>query len=422
MRQLALEIAPPALPTLDNFVAGRNTELVERLRLLAAGETPERFVYLWGPPGCGRSHLLSGVAAAVRGAGLTAAHLRCGSGAAVPGAAQGADCLVLDDVDQLDPEAQIAAFHLYNALKERRGALVASGSAPPAQLGLREDLATRLAWGLVYQVIPLTDEEKGRALDDRALARGFRLPPEVRDFLLTRARRDIASLLALVNALGPPLARDETAGDGTDGAGAGGGHRIVTRGRRAGMMARGLSGRLALFDLDNTLLAGDSDFEWAQFLIEQGVLDREVYEARNQAFYDQYKAGVLDIREFLDFQLKPLSRHPRAVLDAWHREFMSCKIRPIIRPAARALVTRHAGDLRVLISATNTFVTGPIAAEFGISELIATEPEERDGEFTGESAARPAFARARSSVSKHGLSRTDGRSPRSPNRGSTATP
>ena len=98
-----------------------------------------------------------------------------------------------------------------------------------------------------------------------------------------------------------------------------------------------MSGRLVLFDLDNTLLAGDSDFEWAQFLIEQGVLDREVYEARNQTFYDQYKAGTLDIHEFLDFQLKPLSRHPRAQLDAWHREFMERKIRPMIRRAgARA--------------------------------------------------------------------------------------
>lgn len=152
-----------------------------------------------------------------------------------------------------------------------------------------------------------------------------------------------------------------------------------------------MSGRLALFDLDNTLLAGDSDFEWAQFLIEQGVLDREVYEARNQAFYEQYKAGMLDIREFLDFQLKPLSRHPRTVLDAWHREFMSRKILPIMRPAARALVARHAGDLRVLISATNTFVTGPIAAAFGIPELIATEPEERGGEFTGAVSGTPCF-------------------------------
>ena len=152
-----------------------------------------------------------------------------------------------------------------------------------------------------------------------------------------------------------------------------------------------MSERLVLFDLDNTLLAGDSDFEWAQFLIEQGVLDREAYEARNQEFYDQYKAGVLDIHKFLDFQLKPLSRHPRAVLDAWHREFMSRKILPMIRSAARALVARHAADLRVVISATNTFVTRPIAAEFGIRELIATEPEEREGEFTGGVCGIPCF-------------------------------
>jgi HAD superfamily hydrolase (TIGR01490 family) len=149
--------------------------------------------------------------------------------------------------------------------------------------------------------------------------------------------------------------------------------------------------KLALFDLDNTLLAGDSDFEWAQFLIEQGVLDREVYEARNQQFYDQYKAGTLDIHEFLDFQLKPLARHPRAQLDRWHDEFMARKILPIIRDSARALVERHRDDVRVVITATNSFVTAPIAREFGIEHLIATEPEERDGEFTGKVRDVPCF-------------------------------
>ncbi len=148
---------------------------------------------------------------------------------------------------------------------------------------------------------------------------------------------------------------------------------------------------LALFDLDNTLLAGDSDFEWAQFLIEQGVLDREVYEARNQDFYDQYKAGTLDILEFLDFQLKPLSRHSRAVLDGWHREFMARKIAPMIRASARSLVARHSGDLRVVITATNSFVTAPIVREFGIEHLIATEPEQRAGEFTGNVLGTPCF-------------------------------
>jgi HAD superfamily hydrolase (TIGR01490 family) len=152
-----------------------------------------------------------------------------------------------------------------------------------------------------------------------------------------------------------------------------------------------LSERLVLFDLDNTLLAGDSDFEWAQFLIEQRVLDREVYEARNQRFYDDYRAGTLDIHAFLDFQLKPLSRHSRAQLAAWHREFMERKIRPLIRDKARALVERHRGDLRVVITATNSFVTAPIAREFGIAELIATEPEQRDGEFTGAVRGIPCF-------------------------------
>ncbi len=148
---------------------------------------------------------------------------------------------------------------------------------------------------------------------------------------------------------------------------------------------------LALFDLDNTLLDGDSDFEWAQFLIEQGVLDREVYEARNHTFYEQYRDGTLDIHEFLDFQLKPLARHPRRVLDAWHREFMERKIVPLVRPRARELVSRHRDDVCVIITATNSFVTAPIAREFGIDQLIATEPAQVGGEFTGEVEGTPCF-------------------------------
>ncbi|NTV96536.1 MAG: HAD family hydrolase [Thiobacillus sp.] len=149
--------------------------------------------------------------------------------------------------------------------------------------------------------------------------------------------------------------------------------------------------RLALFDLDNTLLAGDSDFEWAQFLIEQGVLDREVYEARNQQFYDQYKAGTLDIHEFLDFQLKPLSRHPRAQLDAWHGEYMRTKIVPMLAKETPALLERHKDDVRVIVTATNSFVTAPIAAWLGVEHLIATDPEQIGGEFTGRVAGLPSF-------------------------------
>jgi HAD superfamily hydrolase (TIGR01490 family) len=151
--------------------------------------------------------------------------------------------------------------------------------------------------------------------------------------------------------------------------------------------------QLALFDLDNTLLAGDSDFEWAQFLIALGVLDRELYEARNAEFYAEYKAGTLDIHAFLDFQLKPLSRHPRATLEDWHRRFMAERIRPIMLPAARSLIERHRaeGALLAIVTATNSFITRPIAREFGIEHLIATEPEQTGGEFTGRVVGLPSF-------------------------------
>lgn len=150
---------------------------------------------------------------------------------------------------------------------------------------------------------------------------------------------------------------------------------------------------LVLFDLDNTLLAGDSDFEWAQYLISRGVLDKEVYEARNQEFFDQYKAGTLDIFAFLDFQLKPLARHSRAQLDAWHREFMDTRVRPMMTPKAQALVKQHldSGAVVAIVTATNSFVTGPIARAFGIPHLVATIPAQEDGAFTGKPRGMPAF-------------------------------
>ena len=160
---------------------------------------------------------------------------------------------------------------------------------------------------------------------------------------------------------------------------------------------------LTLFDLDNTLLSGDSDFEWAQFLIEKGVLDREVYEARNNEFYERYKDGTLDIHAFLDFQLKPLARHPRRVLDEWHREFMRVKILPIVRARGRELVNSHRADLCAIVTATNSFVTAPIAREFGIDHLIATEPAHVDGEFTGEVTGAPCFRDGKVTQLEHWL-------------------
>jgi HAD superfamily hydrolase (TIGR01490 family) len=150
---------------------------------------------------------------------------------------------------------------------------------------------------------------------------------------------------------------------------------------------------LALFDLDNTLLAGDSDYEWALFLTEQGVVDPEVYKAGNDRFYRQYMEGTLDIREFLDFQLAPLARHPREQLERWRAQFIAEKIRPIVLDKGRSLIERHRshGDLCAIITATNSFITGPIAQELGVPDLIATEPEVVNGGFTGRTAGVPCF-------------------------------
>jgi HAD superfamily hydrolase (TIGR01490 family) len=150
---------------------------------------------------------------------------------------------------------------------------------------------------------------------------------------------------------------------------------------------------LALFDLDNTLLACDSDYEWGQFLVDRGVLDRDTYEAQNAAFYEQYKAGTLDIHEFLGFALRPLAEHAPEELARWHAEFMAARIRPAMGGPAKALVRRHLaeGDLCAVVTATNSFVTGPIAREFGVPHLVATEPEQVAGRFTGRVAGIPCF-------------------------------
>ena len=152
--------------------------------------------------------------------------------------------------------------------------------------------------------------------------------------------------------------------------------------------------QLALFDLDNTLLPIDSDVSWAKFLIDCQILDADWYAKRNDYFYAQYLAGTLDIYEFLDFQLAPLARHSRATLNALRERFIQEVIHPHVLPQARALVKQHqdAGALCAIVTATNSFITGPIAKEFGIDHLIATEIEvDAQGEFTGKPAGLPSF-------------------------------
>jgi HAD superfamily hydrolase (TIGR01490 family) len=150
---------------------------------------------------------------------------------------------------------------------------------------------------------------------------------------------------------------------------------------------------LVLFDLDNTLLAGDSDYLWGQFLVEQGIVDGIAYEQANERFYAEYREGRLNIAEFLRFALQPLAAHEPARLYAWREAFVAQKIKPIMLAAAHAVIEKHrqAGDVLVVITATNRFVTEPIVQLYGIEHLIATTPEFRDGRYTGEFEGTPCF-------------------------------
>ncbi|HEX20229.1 MAG TPA: HAD family hydrolase [Acidiferrobacteraceae bacterium] len=150
---------------------------------------------------------------------------------------------------------------------------------------------------------------------------------------------------------------------------------------------------LAIFDLDHTLLNGDSDYAWGQFLVEQNIVDGQEYETINRNYYEQYRQGTLDILEFLAFALQPLTQHDFDTLNNWHRQFMQQKIEPMISQAAQALVNKHRqqSDTLLIITATNSFVTAPIARAFDIDNIIATEPEIKDGRYTGRVSGTPCF-------------------------------
>lgn len=181
MKQLLLDIQPLAPPTLTNFIVGRNAEALHSLQMALKGAEESRFIYLWGAQGSGKSHLLH--------AGKKIAQQ------------QNLALSVVDDVNTLDEAAQIALFDRFNQLRASGGMLITSGNAAPSQMGLRDDVATRLAWGLVYQLHPLNDQEKAQALKAHAKERGMRLPDEVVDYCLRYLRRDLPTLMALLDAL-----------------------------------------------------------------------------------------------------------------------------------------------------------------------------------------------------------------------------
>ncbi len=150
---------------------------------------------------------------------------------------------------------------------------------------------------------------------------------------------------------------------------------------------------LAIFDLDNTLLNGDSDYLWGRFLGDEGRVDKKFYEIENQRFYDEYKTGVLDIFEFLTFSLQPLSEHSMEELAILHQKFMDTTIRPLITAAARQLLAKHRdkGDFLLIITATNLFITAPIARELGVNDIIATDAEIKNDRYTGKVKGVPCF-------------------------------
>ncbi|PCJ32422.1 MAG: HAD-IB family hydrolase [Gammaproteobacteria bacterium] len=150
---------------------------------------------------------------------------------------------------------------------------------------------------------------------------------------------------------------------------------------------------LAIFDLDNTLLGGDSDYLWGEFLVEQNHVDAEYHQHNNDVFYQQYLAGTMDIFEFLEFQLKPLADNSIETLNQWRQQYLAEKIAPIMLPAARKLIAKHQqqGDTLLIITATNSFITAPIAEQLSIPHLIATEAELIDGQYTGKVAGTPSY-------------------------------
>ena len=200
MEQLVFELAAPEPPRLANFLPGRNAELVAVLPAFIAGQHNATGMLLWGAPASGKSHLLAAAVALARERGLAARYLAHPS--ALADDVSGADALIaIDRGDEADAAAAGRMFTLFNALQERHGRMIVATRAPLATLPLREDLRTRLGWGLVYEVLPLADDDKSMALNAYAKERGFALSADVIDYLLRHGRRDMRSLLATLAAL-----------------------------------------------------------------------------------------------------------------------------------------------------------------------------------------------------------------------------
>lgn len=200
-KQLLLDIHTPFVPTLDNFLPGRNVELLQLLKNVLLQQEKERFIYLWGNPGCGKSHLLQAMITESAAIGQNAAFFSADKQHDFL-TSNDIDCVAIDDIDALNTSGQAELFRLYNQLRDESEAIfLVSGSAAPKYLDMRQDLVTRLGWGLVYQVHDLNEEEKIHALKKHATNSGFNLSQDVCLYLLQHGRRDLSSLMMIIDAL-----------------------------------------------------------------------------------------------------------------------------------------------------------------------------------------------------------------------------
>jgi DnaA regulatory inactivator Hda len=401
MKQIPLELTLPALPAFAGFLPGDNAAVVSELRAQAWPGAP---VYLWGPAGSGKTQLLRELAARASEEGVEAQWFDATT--PLPWAlGEHTGLVLLDGAEQWDDARQHAAFTLFveaatriaSTSHLRLGVQFASaGRVPPVDLAVREDLRTRLGWGVVHALKPLSEDETRAALRQEAARRGIGLGEDVVDYLLTRFARDLKSLMRLLHrldgfamaekrAVTVPLLRRMLAEEAADAASSGAGS--ATAPARA-------TRRLTLFDLDGTLIEQDSDHAFGEFMVALGWADGAAWAARNDEFYAQYQAGRLDLDEYVDFATSVWRSRPAEELAAVQSRFMDEVIGPRLHPSARALVREHqaAGDLVAIVTATNEFVTRPIADAFGVPELLAVELDrDADGRVTGGIRGVPTF-------------------------------
>lgn len=379
MKQIPLAIGASPEQRFDNFLPGANAAALAHLAQL--GERAAAPVYLWGPQGSGKTHLLHAVTERFQRAGGRVAWF-C-SRDPLPWVHDPQRALVvLDGCDLFDDERQQAAFTLFVEATGSGCTVAAAGRVPPVDLLLREDLRTRLGWGHVFALGAPGEAEVRAILRREADRRGVFLSDEVMDYVLVRYARDLKALMALVarldryslankRAITVPMLKDMLADEPEPGAGG-----------------------LALFDLDHTLLPLDSDHAWGEYLVANGWADAQGFRAANDEFFAQYQAGTLDIHAYVEASTAPIRARPIAEANALHERFMAEVIRPNLRPAALDLVREHRrrGDRIALVTATNDFVTAPIAAALGIETLIAVRLERlADGTITGRIAGTPSF-------------------------------